>query len=313
MPETEDSLWNFLEETFAQAARDRQSGVDEEEVEEIVLQELSRLQEAIRKMPLPPELIQNLRTRFREVLGGALGQVPVFIRSDTNMEDLKEFTGAGLNLTVPNVVKEQDILQAVRDVWASPFRERGYRWRQKYLLNPENVYPSILVLKSVNVDKSGVMITAGISSSDPRDVTVSFNRGVGGAVDGQATESYLLRYDGSDLLLSPAREAQFRYLPLEGGVGKGMVNFGSPLLSQQERKQLRELDKELRKRLPGTPGIESRGPFDVELGFLDGAIWLFQVRPFVENKDARSTKYLHAMDPELPRNVRISLSEKIAK
>ena len=163
------------------------------------------------------------------------------------------------------------------------------------------------------MDKSGVMITTGISSSDPRDITVSFNRGVGGAVDGQATESYLLRHDESDLLLSPAREVQFRYLTLEGGVVKGTVNFGTPLLSQQERKQLRELDRELRRRLPGAPGIESRGPFDVELGFLDGAIWLFQVRPFVENKDARSTKYLHAMDPELPRNVRISLSEKTAE
>jgi hypothetical protein len=313
MPGTDGTFWRFLEETFAQAKQDRQRGKNEEEIENNILLRLSRLQEAIRNMPLPPELAQKLRTRFRDVLGGEMGQVPVFVRSDTNMEDLKEFTGAGLNLTVPNVVKEEDILQGIRDVWASPFRERGYRWRQKYLLNPENVYPSILLLKSADVDKSGVMITTGIVSSDPRDITVSFNWGVGGAVDGQVAESYLLRHDGADMLLSPAREPLFKRLSQQGGVENAAIGFEKPILSRQERDQLRQLDKEIRRRLPGTPGIESEGPYDVELGFLDGHIWLFQVRPFVESKNARSTAYLYEMDPELPKNVRISLTDKLAR
>jgi len=313
MPGTDGSLWQFLEETFAQAKQDRERGKNEEEIENNILLRLSQMQEAIRKMPLPPELAQNVRKRFREVLGGEMGQIPVFVRSDTNMEDLKEFTGAGLNLTVPNVVKEEDILQGIRDVWASPFRERGYRWRQKYLLNPENVYPSILLLKSADVDKSGVMITTGIVSSDPRDITVSFNWGVGGAVDGQVAESYLLRYDGTDILLSAAREPVSSRLSVQGGVEKSATHFEKPILSQQERDQLRQLDKEIRRRLPGTPGIESEGPYDVELGFLDGHIWLFQVRPFVESKNALSTAYLYEMDPELPKNVRISLTDKLTR
>ncbi len=313
MPETDGSLWKFLQETFAQAARERESGKGEEEVEAKILLRLSQLQDAIKNMPLSSELVERLRLRFREVLGGEMGQVPVFIRSDTNMEDLKDFTGAGLNLTVPNVVNEKDILQSIRDVWASPFRERGYRWRQKYLLNPENVYPSILLLKSVNVDKSGVMITTGIVSSEPRDVTVAFNWGVGGAVDGQVAETYLLRYDGSDALLSPAREPSYRYLPSQGGIGKNVAYFEKPILSKVERDQLRQLAQEIRERLPGTPGIESRGPFDVELGFLNGSVWLFQVRPFVESRNARSTMYLREMDPDLPRNARVSLMGKIVK
>ena len=278
-----------------------------------VLSRLSRLQEAVKNAPLPSELIQKLRVRFREVFGDEMGQVPVFIRSDTNMEDLKEFTGAGLNLTVPNLLKEEDILQGIRNVWASPFRERSYRWRQKYLLNPENVYPSILILKSVNVDKSGVMITTGVVSSEPRDTTVAFNWGVGGAVDGQAAETYLLQYDNIDTLTIPAREPTFRSLPQQGGVEKSATHFGKPILSNQDRQQLRKLDHEIRSRLPGTPGVESDGPYDVELGLLNGSIWLFQVRPFVENKNARSTTYLHAMDPEPPKNLSISMSQKLTE
>lgn len=313
MPGTGGTFWEFLHTTFTQAARERESGTSEEEIEAVVLERLAQLQEAIKGAPLSQEFVQRLRTRFREVFGGEMGQIPVFIRSDTNMEDLKEFTGAGLNLTVPNVVKEEDILQGIRDVWASPFRERGYRWRQKYLLNPENVYPSILILKSVNVDKSGVMITTGIVSAEPRDTTVAFNWGVGGAVDGQAAETYLLQYDNMDILTIPAREPTFRYLPQKGGVEKGDAHFGKPILSVQDRQKLRELDREIRKRLPGTPGIESDGPYDVELGILNDDIWLFQVRPFVENKNARSTTYLHAMDPEPPKDLNIPMNHRLTE
>ena len=98
------------------------------------------------------------------------------------MEDLKEFTGAGLNLTLFNIKKEQKILQGIKQVWASAYTERSFKWRQKYLLNPENVYPSILIIPSVDVDYSGVMITKGINAGTENDLTVAFSRGAGGAV-----------------------------------------------------------------------------------------------------------------------------------
>jgi len=64
-------------------------------------------------------------------------------------------------------------------------------------LNPENVYPSILVIPSVDVDYSGVLITKGISSGTDKDLTVAFSRGAGGAVDGQAAEQYLIKDSGA--------------------------------------------------------------------------------------------------------------------
>ena len=88
-----------------------------------------------------PGFKQELQQKFSEVLGGPIGKVPVFVRSDTNMEDLKDFTGAGLNLTVFNVVEPEKIYQGIRDVWASPYAERSFKWRQRYMSNPENVYP----------------------------------------------------------------------------------------------------------------------------------------------------------------------------
>ncbi len=105
---------------------------------------LAELYEAIRTIPFLPGFTEMLFRRFRQALGGGPDEVAVFVRSDTNMEDLKDFTGAGLNLTVPNVRGEKDLLQAIRDVWASPFTERSYQWRRRVLTNPPDVYPSVL-------------------------------------------------------------------------------------------------------------------------------------------------------------------------
>lgn len=297
MPETDGSYWQFLQTTFAAAVTARQAGAPEAEVEAQILARLTQLRTAVKTISLLPAFTDQLDAYFEEVFGAYFGDVAVFVRSDTNMEDLKDFTGAGLNLTVPNVRDRQRLLQAVRDVWASPFTERSYRWRQKVLLNPENVYPSILLQRSVDVDKSGVMITTGLVSQQADDVTIAFSRGVGGAVDGQAAETWLLRRDGADVLLSPAREPRYTTLPAEGGTKRQLATFEQPVLTPAERVQLRQTGRDVRQRLPTFPGIESKGPFDVELGFRDGRLWLFQARPFVESRRAQSSLYLRGLDP----------------
>jgi hypothetical protein len=308
MEGTAGSYWQFLIDTFAEAQKK-----EETSAERYVLGRLAQLRRAIETIPLLPEFSSDLAASFNTSMGKPIGGVPVFIRSDTNMEDLKDFTGAGLNLTVVNVLSERDIQQAIRDVWASPFTERSYRWRQRYLTNPENVYPSILVLQSVNTEKSGVMITTGIATRQPEDVTVAFNSGVGGAVAGQAAETYVLRNDGGDDLLSPAREPLAMRLPESGGIQKAPVTFDTPILSIEERRILRSIAADIRARVPGTPGVESDGPFDVELGFADGKVWLFQLRPFVENKGARSSAYLQNLDPDLPADAKVAMNDPITE
>lgn len=311
MPGNQISYWQFLQETFKMAQQQRENGKSETDIEQFILDQLSQLREAIKKIQLFPEFTEGLRQTFLEIFGIELGRLPVFIRSDTNMEDLKDFTGAGLNLTVFNVVDSEKILQGIRDVWASPYAERSYRWRQKFLLNPENVYPSILIIPSVNVQKSGVLITTSVTTGDSKDVTIAFNRGVGGAVEGQMAESYLLRHDGKDMLLSPSRDTKYTSVPATGGTQKPTTFLNQPILSEDDLAMLREFAAEVKKKLPDVPGIETEGPFDVELGIKDNAIWLFQVRPYVENKRAKSSTYLQSLDPKLKKNVEISLDEVI--
>lgn len=300
MPGQMVSYWQFLNDVFKNANSKKLIGEPEESVERYVLGELEILREAIKKMTLSPAFIAELEGTFQTVLGKKMGGIPVFLRSDTNMEDLKDFTGAGLNLTLFNVVEKDKILQGIKDVWASPYTERSFKWRQRYLLNPENVFPSILIIPSVDVDYSGVMITKGITTGHPADLTIAFNRGAGGAVDGQAAETYLVSHRGAYVLLSPAREPTYRSLPASGGSQTNFTTFEKAILKGQNIYELRLLAQKVNTIFPKTPGVESKGPFDMELGFKDDKIWLFQIRPFVENKNALSSTYLESISPVIP-------------
>jgi hypothetical protein len=273
---------------------------------------LQDLFDAIRAIPFLPGFEETLLTSFREALGGDPGQVAVFVRSDTNMEDLKDFTGAGLNLTVPNVRGQAKLFQAIRDVWASPFTERSYRWRQRVLTNPADVYPSVLLLPTQNVEKSGVLITSGMTSGKAGDTTVAFNWGQGGAVDGQAAEAYLLREEGDDELLFPARQPEYNLILPEGGIEPRSVDFSRPILGPEDRQWLRTIAADLRRLLPGVLNRGFPGPFDMELGFVAGGVPRFlQVRPFVENRRAWSSPYLRGLDQGVPRETRISLGQSL--
>ena len=293
MPNQEMTYWGFLNNMFAEAG---QIGNEKEE-ENYMLRELAIFRKAIEQIEFRSDFLKDFSDSFAKAMGEDLGKVPVFLRSDTNMEDLKDFTGAGLNLTLFNVLDKNEILQGIRKVWASPYTERSYKWRQKYLLNPENVYPSILIIPSVDVDYSGVLITKGITSGKSDDMTIAFSRGAGGAVDGQAAESYLLTAGGENLLLSPARESSYLRLPESGGTNRINASFNEPILNKSNLQDIRKLTDDVNRILPNTEGVESSGPFDIELGFKDNKMWLFQIRPFVENKNAKGSAYLESITP----------------
>ncbi|MFM2374913.1 MAG: hypothetical protein RLZZ165_9, partial [Bacteroidota bacterium] len=311
IPGQAESYWEYVNRIFATAAQMRGTGKTDAEVEAYTLGELEKLRKLIQQMPLLPEFVQDLKDCFQEVLHAEMGKIPVFLRSDTNMEDLKDFTGAGLNLTLFNVVPAEKILQGLKEVWASPYTERSYKWRQKYLNDPQNVFPSILVIPSVEVEYSGVMVTKGIRTDRPEDITIAFSRGAGGAVDGQAAESFLLHANGGNTLLSPAREPYYNSLPATGGTARKATTFEKPILKTANLQALREMAAEIRSKMVNSEGLGSGGPWDVELGFTGDKIWLFQVRPFVENKGALASDYLRSITPPMPVSKIIPLSTRL--
>jgi phosphoenolpyruvate synthase/pyruvate phosphate dikinase len=245
---------------------------------------------------------------------GPDGSYGVFVRSDTNVEDLPGFTGAGLNLTVPNVVGFENVLQAIKRVWASPFTERAYGWRQAVMDEPEHVYPAVLLHKSVMADKSGVMITADVDTGTRDALSVVVNEGVGGGVAGQSAES--LRIDlhtGEVRLLASATAATKRVLLNTGGSKLVPASGAVRVLDSKEIASLLELESKITDWFSAVAETGSEpSSADVEFGFKDGRLVLFQIRPFVHGDSVQSNSCLLSVDAALARTamLRVLLDQK---
>ena len=249
----------------------------------------------------PDEDFKQRLYKAMEDVFGPDGTYGVFVRSDTNVEDLPGFTGAGLNKTVPNVVGFEKILTAITKVWASPFSRRAFAWRQSHMDQPEHVYTSVLLMRSVPSEKSGVMVTRDIDTGKTGWLSVAVNQGVGGAVDGQAAESLRINVrTGAVRTLAQATAPWRRVLKPTGGMDKELVEGIEIVLGPDEIKQLITLAYDLPQRYPAI--LDANGnpaPADIEFGFVKGKLNLFQIRPFLESARARSNQYLNELDKNL--------------
>jgi phosphoenolpyruvate synthase/pyruvate phosphate dikinase len=228
----------------------------------------------------------------------------VFIRSDTNVEDLPGFTGAGLNLTLFNIVGFDNIVKGILEVWASPYTQRAWAWRQAHMKGPEHIYPAVLLLRTVPSDISGVMITQDVESGDRSILSVAVNEGVGGAVEGQAAESVRIDKRTGSVRMMAAASAPRRMVPqVKGGIAKLPASGAETLLKPVEVKQLIDFSDEISKRFQQRDDRGQPAAADVEFAFVNERLWLLQIRPFNESRQAQASAYLAKMDQALEKNL----------
>jgi hypothetical protein len=280
-----DRPWNgssgtVLEElraAYAHADAMQAEGRPGAEVDAFMFERLAWVRDAIVGLDWLPVARAQVVAAVTEMLGGDLGR-GVFVRSDTNVEDLPEFSGAGLNLTVANQTSIAQVLTSVKRVWTSPFAERAYLWRRQILEEQGGVYPSVLIQETIRSDKSGVLITSGLQEGGPEDLTVVAAEGVGGAVEGEDAETLLMEPDGGVRLLSQAKAPSRREV-VPGGTRWVAAERPERLLQPQELRQLRDVVDAWRARRATTPDADTT--WDIEYGFVGGRLWLFQIRPFI--------------------------------
>ena len=270
---------------------------------------LMAIRNAIEGIQFNQEFKNKLSSTMKKEFG-AEGTYGVFVRSDTNVEDLPNFTGAGLNRTVPNVVGFENILKAIVKVWASPFTERAYAWRSKHLKHPQNVYVSVLLHKSVPSEVSGVLITENIENGDRDQFSVAANYGVGGAVAAQDSETVIIDKDtGKVRLLSESTARDMRLVSSQGGLIKAEVTERR-VLSVEQLLILHKFVKKLYRNFSEFEDEKGNElPFDVEFGFTKDKLHLFQVRPYVKNKNSEFHPFLRSLDKKTRKSQTISLDD----
>jgi phosphoenolpyruvate synthase/pyruvate phosphate dikinase len=203
-------------------------------------------------------------------------------------------------LTISNVVGTQQVLEAIRRVWASPFTERAYSWRQAHMEQPEYVFPAVVIQRSFRSEKSGVMVSTDVTEGEPGWITVVANEGVSGAVDGQAAESLRVSMKTGEVRLLAQATAPLRnVLAPGGGVAQEPASGAEAVLAPAEIAQLVALARELPTRV-ATLRAEGGAtlPADVEFAFSQGRLTLLQIRPLVESRAAQRNAYLLSLDAD---------------
>jgi hypothetical protein len=295
-----EPLPQFVERTYAEFFGElipaRRS---ERELSAWIGPRLDVIRHSIQEAPLDPALKQQIRDGLDErgllQASDKTQTVGCFVRSDTNVEDLDNFNGAGLNLTVFNRRSLDDIYTSVKEVWASPFQFRSFSWRQTLIDEPLWVLPSIVILESIPSDKSGVLVTADIDTGDMRKMVVATSEGVGGAVDGTSAETVLWSPDGTELLTM--FKSPWRRILVPGGTSMVASTGKDHVLDDREIAEITRAGREITEKFEATRDPSGRPrPWDIEFGFAGGKLWLFQCRPFVGNDNLKNVPALAALE-----------------
>lgn len=189
---------DHFEESGAQALVQRALSNDDFSVDITVRRErLAEVRQAMMDHPLSPGLLQLLR---REI-GARFGDARVRFRSSANVEDLADFSGAGLYTSISAQLDSPELLieDAVRGVWSSLWNVRAFDERTRGNIDQMSSAMGILVHKAFRSElASGIGVSRDIFDLTRSDVYF-FNVQAGEAsvanpAPGVSSEMYLYRW-----------------------------------------------------------------------------------------------------------------------
>jgi pyruvate, water dikinase len=128
---------------------------------------LARAQECANELILETPFPDDLREEILAAYGEFEDDPFVAVRSSATAEDLPDASFAGQQETFLNVT-EEDLLERVKECWASLFTQRAIYYRKQQGFDSEDVNIAVVVQRMVDAEKSGVMFTSHPSTGDPR-------------------------------------------------------------------------------------------------------------------------------------------------
>jgi len=140
-----------------------------------------KIRNLIKNTPLPPELEEDIRKHYRGMEERYGKDCDVAVRSSATAEDLPDASFAGQQETYLNVCGEGELLEKVRDCFASLFTNRAISYRTDKGFDHFSVYLSVGVQKMVRSDlaSSGVMFSIDTESGFKDAVYITGAYGLG--------------------------------------------------------------------------------------------------------------------------------------
>ena len=237
-------------------------------------QRLVALRERIQKSSFDARLRDQVLRKFKlEYAGKGL-----FVRSSSNSEDLPNFSGAGLYTTVPNVREPEQLIEAIKTVWASLWNFEAYEARERAVIDHSKIFMAVLIQEGINSESSGVMITTDPFDKDNRDaVYISAKRGLGiKVVEGKKVAEQIIFRERANAVQVLTRSDEDSLLTFDqnGGVKEVAITGERVVLTDEVIRRLVTAANRIKS------VFRSRDQ-DIEWAYMKGQIYIVQSRPFI--------------------------------
>ncbi len=247
--------------------------VDEERYDEAA----QHVRDAVLALELPTDLAIAVTAQWREEFGDGGTDSPVAVRSSAIGEDGTEHSFAGQFESVLGVEDEQQLLDAIRQCWASAWTGRAVAYRARHGMPALEVSMGLVVQQLVDADVAGVLFTGDPISGDPLTSVVSATFGLGEALVSGIANADTYRLDRRhDELEVEVADKDVMIVRAAGGLTEEQP---VPTARQNERaltdEQVRELVA-LGERLEAADDGRAQ---DIEWAIADGVLHVLQTRP----------------------------------
>jgi len=218
-------------------------------------------------------------------LGKLLKHATVAIRSSATAEDLPTASFAGQQVTFLNVQGEANVVEAVKNCWASLFEPRAIFYREEKKFDHLKVGMAVPVQEMAPSQVSGVMFTIDPITHDKNSLLIEAIYGIGELiVQGKVIPDQYLVDKKTLEIIKVAVAKQVVQLIKVGALNKQKA---VPKRLQSKRKLTNKQIKELAKL-----GIKIHKhyffPQDIEWVFDKGKFWIVQTRPVTTIKKLKT-------------------------
>jgi len=202
----------------------------------------------------------------------------LFVRSSSNSEDLPNFSGAGLYTTVPNVREPDQLIEAIKTVWASLWNFEAYEARERAVIDHSKIFMAVLIQEGINSESSGVMITTDPFDRDNRGaIYISAKRGLGiKVVEGKKVAEQIIFRERANAVQVLTRSDEDSLLTFDekGGVKEIAITGERVVLTDDVIRRLVAAANAIKR-------VFANREQDIEWAYMKGQIYIVQSRPFI--------------------------------
>lgn len=138
-----------------------------------------KVQKIITRCDFPKEIARDIIEAYFKLSGSDTKHVMVAVRSSATAEDLPGASFAGQQATFLNVRGETNVIEKVKEAWASLFTARAIFYRETNKFDHFDVGIAVPVQKMVDSVKSGIMFSINPVTNDKDRVTIEAIFGLG--------------------------------------------------------------------------------------------------------------------------------------